>query len=51
MINVYHKLLKPTEDANSGSIIGNIIFYSIDYMVSSSIAIGLIPTEFSGSTW
>ncbi|KAF8271482.1 galactose mutarotase-like domain-containing protein [Lactarius quietus] len=33
MIGVYNKLLEPTEDANSGSIIGNRNFYSNDYMV------------------
>jgi hypothetical protein len=37
MIDVYNKLVEPTEDANSGRIIGNRNFYNNDYMVSSNV--------------
>jgi hypothetical protein len=40
MTEVYNNLVEPTEDANSGIIIGNRNFYTNDYMVSSSIEIG-----------
>ncbi|KAN0135704.1 polysaccharide lyase family 8 protein [Lactarius tabidus] len=33
MIDVYNRLIEPTEDANSGYIIGNRNFYNNDYMV------------------
>ncbi|KAH8988956.1 polysaccharide lyase family 8 protein [Lactarius akahatsu] len=33
MIEVYNNLVKPTQDANSGRIIGNRMFYNNDYMV------------------
>jgi hypothetical protein len=41
MIDVYNRLIEPTEDANSGYIIGNRNFYNNDYMVSTSVEIGL----------
>ena len=37
MIDVYNNLVEPTEDANSGCIIGNRNFYNNDYMVGSSV--------------
>lgn len=37
MIDVYNSLVEPTEDANSGGIIGNRNFYNNDYMVSSTV--------------
>ncbi|KAH9037249.1 polysaccharide lyase family 8 protein [Lactarius pseudohatsudake] len=33
MIEVYNNLVKPTQDANSGRIVGNRMFYNNDYMV------------------
>jgi hypothetical protein len=34
MVQVYHSLIEPTDDANAGKLIGNRYFYSNDYMVS-----------------
>jgi hypothetical protein len=34
MIEVYNNLVEPTNDANTGKIVGNRNFYSNDYMVS-----------------
>jgi hypothetical protein len=36
MVEVYDNLMKPTEDANAGTLVGNRNFYNNDYMVSSS---------------
>ncbi|KAI9445284.1 polysaccharide lyase family 8 protein [Lactarius indigo] len=33
MIDVYNNLVEPTQDANSGRIVGNRMFYNNDYMV------------------
>ena len=34
MVQVYNNLIKPTNDANVGQLVGNRNFYSNDYMVS-----------------
>jgi hypothetical protein len=36
MIEFYNNLVKPTNDANAGKLIGNRNFYNSDYMVSES---------------
>ncbi len=52
MVAVYNNLLVPTEDANSGKIMGNRMFYNNDYMVSSTDQTKrLILTVFSGPAW
>jgi hypothetical protein len=52
MVNVYHNLVKPTNDANAGHLVGNRNFYSNDYMVSGNTNNQTIHSDaFLGSAW
>lgn len=42
MINVYDALMKPTNDANAGALIGNRNFYNNDYMVSRTVSMHIV---------
>ena len=51
MVQVYHSLIEPTDDANAGKLIGNRYFYSNDYMVSRvSIGQSIRSDAFLGPT-